>query len=102
MGRMGTIKKVDQFNTEENNITVDIENITDNRIQGKKKKYEKKEVYGKQKLVCLSDIYFQILGVESNMKSEKERCSCPELCRTAVQTISDSCSPIIEENISPI
>ena len=72
MGRMGTIKKVDQFNTEKNNIPVDIENITDNRIQRKKKKHEKKEVYGNQKLVCLGDIYFQILGVESNMESEKE------------------------------
>ena len=36
------------------------------------------------------------------MESERERCSSPELCRTAVQTINDSCSPLIEYNVSSI
>ena len=36
------------------------------------------------------------------MELEKERCCSPELCSTAVQTINDSCSPLIEDNISSI
>ena len=96
----GTIRRVDQFNTEEKNITVDMKNITDNRIQRKKRKYEKKEVYGKQKPVCLGDVCSQVLGVELNMESEKERRSSPELCSSAEQTISDLCSPLTEDNIS--
>ena len=99
---MGTIKRVDQFNTEQKNITVDMKNITDNRIQRKEKKHEKREVCGKQKPVCLGDVCSQVLGVELNMESEKERCSSPELCSTAEQTFNDSCSPVIEDNISPI
>ena len=54
---------VDQFNTEGKKITVDLKNITDNRIQ-RKKKYEKKEVCGKQKSVCLGDVCSQVLEVE--------------------------------------
>ena len=43
--RTGTIKRADQFNTEEKNITVGMKNITDNRIQRKKKKYEKRRLW---------------------------------------------------------
>ena len=35
-------------------------------------------------------------------ESEKERRSSPELCTTTVQTINDSCSPLIEDNTSSI
>ena len=34
------IKRTDQFNTNGKNITMDMKNITDNRIQRKKKKYQ--------------------------------------------------------------
>ena len=54
------------------------------------KKYEKKEVSGKQKLVCLGDVCFQVLEVELSMESEKERHSFPKLCTTTMQTINDS------------
>ena len=59
----------------------------------------KKEDYGKQKHVC-----FELNMVEPvlNMESEKERRSSPKLCSLAVQTISDSCLPLIKNNISPI
>ena len=33
-----------------------------------------------------------------SMELEKERCSSPELCTTTVQTINESCSPLIEDN----
>ena len=52
----GAIERVDQFNTEGKRIAADMKNIADNRIYGKKKKYEKKEVCGKQKSVCLGDV----------------------------------------------
>ena len=42
----------------------------------------------------------QALEVELSMESEKERCSSPELCTTTVQTINDSCSPLIEDTTS--
>ena len=66
-----------------------MKNITDNRIQRKKNKYEKKEVCGKQKSVCFGDVCSQVLEVELNMESEKERHSSPDFCTTTVQTIND-------------
>ena len=36
------------------------------------------------------------------MESKKERRSSPELCTTTMQTINDSCSPLIEDNIASI
>ena len=69
----GTIQRVDQFNTDKKNITVDMKNITENWIQRKNKKYAKKEVCGKQKPVCLGDVCSQVLGADLNMDLEKER-----------------------------
>ena len=40
----------------DSSMTMDMKNKTDNRIQRKKKKYGKKEVCGKQLLVCLGDV----------------------------------------------
>ena len=45
---MGAIKRVDEFNTKWKNIFADMKNITNNQIQRKNKKYEKREVCGKQ------------------------------------------------------
>ena len=66
-----------------------MKNITDNRVQRKNKKYDKKEVCGKQKSVCLGDVCSHILEIELSMQSEKERRSSPELCTTTVQTVND-------------
>ena len=66
-----------------------MKNITDNRVQRKNKKYDKKEVCGKQKSVCLGDVSSHILEIELSMQSEKERRSSPELCTTTVQTVND-------------
>ena len=54
-----------------------MKNITHNRVQRKKKKYEKKEICGKQKSVCLGDVCSQVLELELSMESEKERRSSP-------------------------
>ena len=44
-----------------------MKNITDNRIR-RKKKFEKKEVCGKHKSVCLGDVCSQVLEVELRME----------------------------------
>ena len=36
------------------------------------------------------------------MELENERRTSPELCTTTVQSINDSCSPLIQNNISSI
>ena len=99
---MGAIERIDQFNIEGKNITVDMKSISDNRIQRKKKKYQKKEFCGKQKSVSLGDVCSQVLEVEVSVELEKERPSSPELCTTTAQTISGSCSPLIEDITSSI
>ena len=68
---MGAIKRVDEFNTKGKNITADMKNITINQIQRKNKKYEKREVCGKQKWVLLGDVSSQVLEVELSMELEK-------------------------------
>ena len=105
-------RKVDQILTEETHRRKEIERkrYAEVLINGtgtienvdQYEKYEKKEVCAKQKPVCLGDVCSQVLGVELDMELEKERRCSPELCSTAVQTINDSCSPLIEDNISPI